>query len=144
MSHNPYQTPSGQQPFPKPGPYPKFESPPAVLIWQRVYCVAMTFLYVACVAAGIMLYLNAEAIADTDPSSNPEELQFMGTVIAVICAPMILLFLVGIFWIKGQGAWIFHIVLISLGLTSACCWLTNIPLIIFWIKAKDYVVASAD
>ncbi len=77
-----------------------------------------------------------------DQEMSATEAKVIGVIFAVIGLPLAILFAAGLFWKKGQGAWVFHIVLIAIGLTSACCLPTNIPLLIFWIKAKDYVVAS--
>jgi len=38
---------------------------------------------------------------------------------------------------RRPGVWVYDVVLIALGLTSACLWPITIPLLIFWIKPEN-------
>ena len=140
--HNPYS--SANNPVPKQDPYAAhkvtYTSPPAVVTWQLVYCGVMVACYLACAVMGLFLFFGAEEIADVDLSVD--EARIFGVVFMVVGFGLALLYAAGFFWRKGMGGWVFHLVLISLGLTSACCWPTNIPLLIFWCKHKDYIVGD--
>ncbi len=118
----------------------QYLEPPAIVIWQLVYCGVMVVVYLAVAAAGVFLFQFAEEIADQD--LNAQESRVVGVAFVVLGMVLAGLFAAGFVWRKGMGGWVFHIVLISFGLTSVCCWPTNIPLLIFWIKHKDYIVNS--
>lgn len=140
--HNPYS--SAYNPAPKPDPYAAqkvtYTAPPAVITWQLVYCGVMVATYFGCGLLGLFFFLGAEEIADVDLSVD--EARIFGVIFMVIGFGLAVLFAIGLFWRKGMGGWVFHIVLISIGLTSACCWPSNIPLLIFWCKHKDYIVGD--
>lgn len=134
--NNPY-SPESQQYAPRPavaGP------PPAVITWQIVYVVAMALLYVLVAILGIVLLVYSDTIAADDPTTDPMEFRIMGGVYAVLGFGLMLLFIGGIFLRRGMVGWVYNLVLIVLGLTSCCTWPATIPLLIFWIKGKDYIV----
>ena len=138
--HNPYS--SAYNPAPKPDPLADqkvtYSRPPAVIAWQMVYCGVMLAFYFCCSLMGLYLFLGAEEMADVDLSIN--EARIFGVIFMVVGFGLAALFATGLFWQRGTGGWVFHIVLISIGLTSACCWPSNIPLLIFWCKHKDYII----
>ncbi len=118
-----------------------YASPPAVLMWQMLYCGVMVAVYLVCAGLGLFLFFAAEELADVDLSV--EEARIVGVAFTILGMGMAVLFAIGLFWRSGMGGWVFHIVLLSIGLMSACCWPSNIPLLIFWCKHKDYIVGDA-
>lgn len=134
-SDNPYRT-AYQPKYPTPKQPPG--GTPQVVIWEMVYCVAMSLLYLAVGIIGLLMLQNIEMLVDEQ--TGPAEIRIMGILFAAMGFPFALLYAAGLLWRKGTGGWVFHIVLISIGLTSACCLPTNIPLLIFWIKDKDRII----
>jgi hypothetical protein len=72
----------------------------------------MALLYLATAAMGIVFLF-----AEPDRDMSAEEAKLMGAVILIV-------------------VWVFGLVLICLGLSSACCLPACIPLLIFWLKPE--------
>ena len=102
----------------------------------------MLLLYVAVILIGIVMVVFSGDIAADDPSSDAGEVAVIGVVYAVLGLGMSALFAVGFFWRKGNGAWIYQIILIVLGMTSCCTWPATIPLLIYWVKDRDRIIQS--
>lgn len=100
--------------------------------WFKVYAGVMTAIYAAVVALGIFF-----AAVDVDGASGDVVEQrvsaaiyaFAGLIGAGVHA-------VGLFLPRKPWAWIYGIVLLSLGLTSCCLWPATIPLLIWWLKPE--------
>jgi hypothetical protein len=135
---NPYRPLESENP--KPSTKPIYDRPPQVIFWEMVYCGFMLLLYLAVAVLGIGLFVNAELWAEDREEFI--ELRVFGVVFLVVGLVLSALYAAGFVFRRGMFGWVFHIVLIAIGLTSACFWLTNIPLLIFWIKHKDYIVDS--
>lgn len=134
--NNPYM-PQQQQFAPRPvaaGP------PPAVITWQLVYLACMTVLYLLFAVMGIVFLINADTFAANDPTTDATEVQIMGAIYAVLGVGLAILFAGGILVRRGMVGWVYNLILIGIGLTSCCFWPATIPLMIFWIKGKDYIV----
>jgi hypothetical protein len=122
--------------------YPVYQRPPAVILWQLIYCGVMVFVYLGIAGIGVFLFVNADQLAD--PEMRPPELKVLGGMFFFLGVLLSALFSAGFIWRRGMSGWVLHIVLIAIGLTSVCCWPTNIPLLIFWIKHRDYIVNSGN
>lgn len=116
-------------------PYPYAPSQPAgmppVWRWYIVYVVAMALMYLAVTVLGVVLM-----VVDLPTRSDDLPLAFQGGLMAVIGLPFFLLYAAAPFVPRRPWAWVFHLVLICIGLTSACCALASIPLLIFWLKPE--------
>ena len=135
---NPYQAPISKT-APGSGPTHDYsQGPPQVFKWQRVYVICMTLMYDALMMLGICFFIFADDLADAEMSSK--EWQIMGAIYGILGAVLSIVFAVGLFWRRGMGGWVYNIILIGIGLTSCCFWPATIPLIIFWIKHKTYIV----
>ncbi len=122
---------------------PKFNGPPpAVMTWQMVYLILMLVVYIALVIGGGCLFAFADDIAAEDPAAEPQMFRIMGVIYGIMGFVLAIVFAVGLFWKRGMGGWIYNIVLIALGLTSCITWPMTIPLLIQWIKHKDWIVGS--
>ena len=87
--------------------------------------------------AWFLLLLAGPAVAET--SRNPEDafmMPILGGVYAAFGLVFAGAFAVGLLMPRKPWAWIYGIVLIALGMTSACCIPATIPLLIFWIKPE--------
>jgi hypothetical protein len=105
---------------------------PAVLGWYNAYCAAMALLYVACIGLGVAAILFRDKLADP---KNPSEM-FVVLGVSFVLLGMVLAVAYGAapFLPAKPWAWVYHIVLIAIGMTSACCVPVCIPLLIFWFK----------
>ena len=109
---------------------------PPVVGWYKVYAGVMLVLYFACMVGGFMLLKYSDAILASAPGVSPEELKIRAVVTAVIGIVLFVAFLIALVLPKSPGAWIYHLVLIAIGLSSCCFWPATIPLMIFWLKAE--------
>jgi len=106
---------------------------PPVLKWYRIYAGLMAALYVICLLATLLVFFY---------KPSPQELQdfplwafkLFIAFLAVLCGGLAFLYIYAFFLPNTSGAWIYHLVLICIGLTSACCMLVSIPLLIFWLR----------
>ena len=99
---------------------------PQVWTWYVVFALAMAFMYLMCLGGGAMLAALAENEQD----------KVQGVIMAVIGLPLLGLYGSAPFFPKRPWAWTFHLVLIALSGTSACCIPVCIPLVIFWLKPE--------
>ena len=142
-SQNPYQTPSVDRLGVKPLlDEAAARSAARVITWQKVYVILMLLLYlaIAVLGGGMVLYCNELAGLEGVDTSKPE-LIVMGSVYAFMGIFLSVVYGVGLFWRRGMGGWIYHVVLIGLGLTSCCTWPMTIPLLIFWIKYRKEIMS---
>jgi len=92
----------------------------------------MALLYLFCLGLGI-IFLVAEP---TSPDTSAEEARLMGLIFAILGFLLTIPFAAGPFLPREPWAWIFGLVLICIGLGSACCLPFTIPLLIFWLKPE--------
>ena len=108
---------------------------PAVIGWYKAYLGFLVFLFLVVTGAGIFLWVAPLSPEDLD--DMPKEL--MAGIYIGSGAVMLILSLVGFFLPRAKGAWVFHLVMICIGLTG-CTLVFSIPLLIFWLKpeVKDW------
>ena len=104
---------------------------PPVWLWYRVYAVFMGLFY-----AGIALAIGALLVATSGQGINDEELVLF-ILAGLFCLGCALPFLAAPFLPRVPWAWYYHLVLIALGMTSLCCMMMSIPLLIFWLKPEN-------
>lgn len=112
---------------------------PPVVGWYKAYLGFLTFLFLLVVAVGVVFFVAP--ISPDDLDGMPPELMggiYLGSGI-VMSIPCI----VGFFLPRSKGAWIFHLVMICIGL-SGCTIFFSVPLLIFWLKpeVKDWYSAG--
>jgi hypothetical protein len=105
-------------------------TPPA-FTWFIVYCVLMAFLYIATAALGI-----AFLFAEPDPQMSAAEAKIMGAVMIILGLGFFVPYALAPFLPRKSWVWVLGLVLICLGMTSACCLPACIPLLIFWLKPE--------
>jgi len=110
---------------------------PKVLFWYRVYCVGMTLLYLGCVVGGVLLLVFQRQIAASgrDPDAEVVVLIY-GVMLPVVGFVFAGVFGAALLMPPKPWVWIYHLVLICIGLTSPCCMPASIPLLIFWIRPE--------
>jgi hypothetical protein len=94
----------------------------------------MAVLYLLLTGAGAAFAIFREALAD--PKSSATENLIVGLVIMAICLPFAGLYAAGLVLPRKPWSWIYHIVLISIGLTSCACLPFAVPLLVFWIRPE--------
>lgn len=105
---------------------------PSTYKWYVVYCVIMALLYLVTAAMGIVfLVMEPES-----PEMNVGEMRFMGVVILIMGVVFLVPYAAAPFLPRKSWVWIFGLVLICIGLTSACLLPICIPLLIFWLKPE--------
>jgi hypothetical protein len=108
------------------------EADPPVYMWFKIYSALFAVLYLVVAIAGGGLI----AAAASNPSGELNEAAFMGVIYLVVGLVLFVPFVIAPFLPKKPWVWIFDLVLICVGLTSPCCMIASIPLLIFWIKPE--------
>ena len=103
---------------------------PRVWPWHVAYCIVLALVYTALIPLFIWM-LSGPIVDDPDAAA---EMYFSGLVMLVLTVPLAAAFWAAPFLPKKPWAWVYHLVLICIGMTSACCLPACIPLLIFWIK----------
>ena len=104
---------------------------PAVYKWFVVYCVFMALLYLLTAGMGILFMF-----VDPDPEMSDAEAKIMGAVFLILGLVFFVPYGLAPFLPRKSWVWIFGLVLICIGLSSACCLPVCIPLLIFWLKPE--------
>lgn len=116
-------------------PYAPYAPPPAdlppVWRWYKVYVICMALMYLVVTVLGVVM-----AVIDIPTRDNDLPMDVQGVLLALICVPFFLIYAAALFVPRKPWAWVFHLVLICVGLTSACCAPASIPLLIFWLKPE--------
>ena len=108
------------------------EAMPRVVFWQRAYCAAMGALYGLLVLGSLAMIVFNDEMADA--STDPGEVIVIGVVVGLMCAAFAAAYLAGLFLPRRRWVWVYHIVLIAIGMTSCACLPFVVPLLIFWIR----------
>lgn len=105
---------------------------PPVIKWFRVYCWVLCVMYLAVVAFSLVFFL-----------ADPAELRMsrsdaFGVGIGLLLAGLGLLVasLLPLTFRPRPWLWTYDLVLICLGMTSACFLPVCVPLLIFWLKPE--------
>lgn len=115
----------------EPSPAATYDEKPAVIIWYKVYMGLMALFSLTPLAAGIFLFVGPVTTADMDGMA-PEILGIVYIVIGVVF--MIPIF-AAFFLPRKPWVWVYHLVMICLGLPS-CMVVFCVPLLIFWLKPE--------
>lgn len=104
---------------------------PPVYKWFVVYCVFMALLYMATAVMGIVFFS-----IEPDRDMSAAEAKVLGSIMLVMGLVLFVPFAAAPFLPRKSWVWVLGLVLICLGLTSACCLPACIPLLIFWLKPE--------
>lgn len=107
---------------------------PPVWKWYVAYCALMAIMYFLLIMGGVVLAIAAGS--ETNQREARESL-----VLGIITVGLGMLFLAPYaaapFLPRRRWAWVVGVVLIGIGMTSACCLPAAIPLLIFWLKPEN-------
>lgn len=104
---------------------------PPVYKWFVVYCIVMALLYLVVAAMGVVFLFISP-----DPQMDKTEATLMGIVFLVMGLILFVPYASAPFLPRQSWVWVVGLVLICIGLTSACCLPVCIPLLIFWLKPE--------
>jgi membrane-bound metal-dependent hydrolase YbcI (DUF457 family) len=104
---------------------------PPVYKWFVVYCIFMALLYLGLAAMGIVFMFS-----EPDPEMSAAEAKMMGAVFLILGLGFFVPYAIAPLLPRKSWVWVFGLVLICIGLTSACCLPVCIPLLIFWSKPE--------
>ena len=105
-------------------------TPPAYK-WFVVYCVLMALVYLVTAVMGIVFMF-----AEPDRDMSAEEARLMGAVFLILGLVFFVPYALAPFLPRTSWVWVFGLVLICIGLSSACCLPACIPLLIYWLKPE--------
>src|SRR4051794_26878315 len=91
---------------------------PGVWPWYITYCVLMAFMYLA--ATLLMGFGSVAILADRGDADDKTFATIFMAIFAVVCLGLLALYAAGPLLPKRPWAWVYGIVLISLGMTSIC------------------------
>lgn len=109
---------------------------PQVVVWYKAYLAFLLLLFLFAAGMGALIlfggFLSAEDLDGVPP-------QIMGGIYLVTGLIFALPCVIGFFLRPSKAAWVFHMVMICIGL-SGCTIVFSVPLLIFWIKpeVKNY------
>lgn len=129
---NPYQ--SGPEFTIRPAT-PRPVAKPAVVMWFHVYAGILCFMYVLVAAVSLVFFAaDAEMEREMDipvGSGVPIGVMFLVMGLGLAAATAVPFFVQPRPWV-----WIYDMVLICMGMTSACFVLACVPMLIFWMKPE--------
>jgi len=111
------------------------KSAPPVYKWYVIYCVCMALLYLVAAAMGVAFFFM-----EPDQEMSEAEAKVVGVMLLLMGLAFFAAYAVAPFLPRKSWVWVFGLVLICIGLTSACCLPACVPLLIFWLKPemKDF------
>jgi hypothetical protein len=104
---------------------------PPVYRWFVAYSIFMALLYAFTALMGIFFLFM-----EPDAEMSAEEAKIMGSVMIAMGLLFCVPYAAAPFLPRQSWVWILGLVLICIGLTSACCLPACVPLLIFWLKPE--------
>jgi predicted membrane channel-forming protein YqfA (hemolysin III family) len=105
---------------------------PTLVRWFYVYCGVLCVIYLAVAACSLPFFL----IEPSELDMGKTEAVFVGVMMLVMGLVFFVLFLMPFFLPQRPWVWVFDLVLICIGMTSACFLLACVPLLLFWLKPE--------
>ncbi len=107
---------------------------PGVLGWYRAYAAAMALLYLLVAGLAIVAMVARHRLADAE--TPPAVLLVFALLTLLLSLGLLAAFVAALLLPPRPWVWIYHLVLITVGMTSACCLPACIALLVFWIKPE--------
>jgi MFS family permease len=104
---------------------------PPVYKWFVVYCIFMALGYLIVAVMGLVFLF-----IEPDRDMSAAEAKIMGSVMLIMGLMFFVPYVAAPFLPRQSWVWVLGLVLICIGLTSACCLPASIPLLIFWLKPE--------
>ena len=109
---------------------------PKVILWFQVYCWVLCVMYLAVAAFSMTFFMiPAEEMEMPKPIAL-----LMGMLILLMGLLLLIASMLPLLLRPRPWLWTYNLILICIGMTSACFLPFCIPLLIFWLKpeAKNY------
>ena len=104
---------------------------PPIYKWFVAYCSFMAVVYLGMAVMGIGLMF-----AEPDRDMSAEEAKVMAALFLILGLVFFVPYAFAPFLPRQSWVWVLGLVLICIGLTSACCLPICIPLLIHWLKPE--------
>ena len=105
---------------------------PGVVTWFKVYAAFLAAIYFALAAVSLVFFL-------TDPiklEMTKNEAILIGSLLLVVGLGLAIGSVIPLFAKPRPWSWVYALILICMGMTSACFLPLCIPLLIFWLKPE--------
>jgi hypothetical protein len=107
---------------------------PPVVICYRVYCGFVVLLSLAAIASGVALIKFRDQIP-TDQNVPQHIWLLYGIGLLTLGGVSFIAYLTAFFLPRKPRSWIYHTVMIALGMGHPCSLPITLPLLIFWVKS---------
>ena len=101
----------------------QINSRPKVIIWFKVYAILLSLIYFFMVIISPIFLLSGES-----------GFILSGLFIIILCFPLFIISILPVFLPRRPWVWVYSLIIIGIGMTSACCLPASLPLLIFWLK----------
>lgn len=107
-------------------------SQPSVIVWFKVYCGVLCFIYLCLAASSLFFFLAPPSELEMSPMAA----RITGVAVLVSGLLFFAICFVPFVVPPRPWVWVYGICLIALGMTSACFVPACVPLLIFWLKPE--------
>ena len=113
---------------------------PSVILCYNCYLGFLAFLFLFVIGVGIFFFMGP--LGEDDLDGMPPAL--MGGIYVGMGIALLIPTFLGFFLPRKRWVWVYHLVLICIGMTG-CTVVFSIPLLIFWLKpeVKEWYAYSA-
>ena len=111
---------------------------PGVIKWYKVYAGLLAAIYVILFLGGIVgLIFAVRAPSDFWTDADMPPVLFLGYLVFLILISLVLgaAYIAAFIIPRKPWAWIYHLVLICIGLSSPCFIPISVPLMIYWLRS---------
>ena len=105
---------------------------PKILVWFRVYCCVLCFLYLVVIVSSVVLFF----LDPTTAEMSQTEILVIGTMMLLLGLVLFIASLLPLLLKPRKWLWTYDLIIICLGMTSACFLPACVPLLIFWLKPE--------
>lgn len=105
---------------------------PKVILWFKVYAAVLAVIYLGLAAASLIFFLGDPAELGT----SREGALVIGVLFLLMGLVLFGVFLLPLIVAPMPWLWTYDLVLICIGMTSACFIPACVPLLIFWMKPE--------
>ena len=112
---------------------------PAVVTWFKLYAACLCILYLGTAAFSLVFFL----VDPADLEMGLAEARIIGAMILLMGGALFVACVIPLVFSPRPWLWTDDLVIICLGMTSACCLPACIPLLIFWLRPETKTYYSS-